>query len=59
MSQKQRSKSVKRSKKKKEHENYLKGLFNRHGHSLVLNSNREAPGNKYWTEINAKKALND
>jgi hypothetical protein len=59
MSQKQRSKDNKRSKKKKEHENYLKGLFYRHGHSLILNSNQEAPGNKYWTEINARKALND
>lgn len=59
MSQKQRSKDVKRSQKKKSHENYLKGLFNMYGHSLLLNSNREAPGNKYWTELNAKKALND
>ena len=53
---------IKRSKafsKKKSHENYLKGLFNRYGHGLLLNSNSEAPGNKYWTEINAKKALND
>lgn len=59
MSQRQRAKDAKRSKKKQQHENYLKGLFNRHGHSLLLNSNREAPGNKYWTELNAKKALND
>jgi hypothetical protein len=59
MSQKQRSKDLKRSQKKKAHENYLKGLFNRYGHGLLLNSNSEAPGNKYWTEINAKKALND
>jgi hypothetical protein len=59
MSQKQKTKDVKRSKKKKSHENYLKGLFNRHGHSLVLNSNREAPGNKHWTEISARGTLND
>ena len=59
MSQKQRSKDLKRSQKKKSHENYLKVLFNRYGHGLLLNSNSEAPGNKYWTEINAKKALND
>jgi len=55
MSQKQRAKDLKRSKKKKEHENYLKGLFNRYGHSLKVNSNREAVGNKYYTEISAGK----
>jgi hypothetical protein len=59
MSQKQRSKDLKRSQKKKTHENYLKWLFNKYGHGLLLNSNREAAGNKYWTEINAKKALNE
>ena len=59
MSQKQRSKDLKRSQKKKAHEGYLKVLFSKYGHGLLLNSNREASGNKYWTEINAKKALNE
>jgi hypothetical protein len=59
MSQKQKTKDIKRSKKKKSHENYLKRLFSRYGHSLVLNSNREAPGNKHWSEISVMGTLND
>lgn len=49
------SNQVKRKKKKAKHEEYLKSLFAKYGHGLVLNSNQEAPGNKYWDELNASK----
>ncbi len=53
------SNQVKRKKKKAEHEKYLKALFAKYGHGLVLNSNQEAPGNKYWDELNASKAAKE
>lgn len=49
------SNQVKRKKKKAKHEEYLKALFAKYGHGLVLNSNQEAPGNKYWDDLNASK----
>lgn len=54
MSQKQRQKDVKRMKRKLNHEAYLKSLFNKHGWGLKLTSNREAPGNLYYTELAAR-----
>ena len=63
MSQKKRQKDVKRKNKKLAHEKYLKALFNKHGWGLSVTSNKEAPGNLYYTEINAikktKVELND
>jgi hypothetical protein len=53
------SNQVKRKKKKAAHENYLKALFAKYGHGLVLNSNQEAPGNKYWDELSAAKAAKE
>lgn len=52
---KRSDKQLKRKKNKLAHEMYLKRLFARYGHGLVLNSNREAPGNKYYDSIQVLK----
>lgn len=63
MSQKKRQKDLKRTKKKTAHEKYLKSLFTKHGWGLKVTSKREAPGNLYYTELEALKTakaeLND
>lgn len=56
---KRSKKELKRSKKKKEHEEYLKQLFAKYGHGLVLNSKKEAPGNKYYDSVIASKQVDE
>ena len=53
---KRSDKVLKHKQKRIAHEKYLKYLFAKHGHSLRLNSNREAPGNKYYDALAALKS---
>lgn len=52
-------KLIKRAKKKKEHEQYLKRLFARYGHGLKVTSNHEAVGNKYFDRVMADKTIKE
>lgn len=52
-------KQLKRAKKKREHEQYLKRLFYKYGHGLRLTSNREAVGNKYFDGLVAANAIKE
>lgn len=56
---KRNEKLLKRAKKKKEHEQYLKRLFYKYGHGLKLTSNREAVGNKYFDRMMADKTIKE
>lgn len=56
---KRNKKLLKRAKKKKEHEQYLKRLFYKYGHGLKLTSNREAVGNKYFDRMMADKTIKE
>ena len=52
-------KILKRAKKKREHEQYLKRLFAKYGHGLKITSNREAVGNKYFDRLMADKTIKE
>lgn len=52
-------KLIKRAKKKREHEQYLKRLFAKYGHGLKITSNREAVGNRYFDRMVADKTIKE